>query len=145
MISYHTYSLIWWSSETWHVHKKNHQWLLHVIDHYSQFSWLFPLQSKTSEQVLQSITQLFWQIGFPKKLHTDNGKEFKNENMKDFCQRHQIELVHGAPRTPQTHGLVERNNRTAKENLTNILKEKKSAWTLGACFWGRLLIQKKYH
>ena len=121
---------------------KNHQWLLHVIDHYSKFSWLFPLISKTSEQVLQSITQLFWQIGFPKKLHTDNGKEFKNENMKDFCQRHQIELVHGAPRTPQTQGLVERNNRTAKENLTNILKEKKVSLDTWCLFLGEAAYKK---
>ena len=44
--------------------------------------------------------------------------------MIDFCNEHHIELVHGAPRTPQTQGLVERNNRTLKENLANILKEK---------------------
>ena len=45
-------------------------------------------------------------------------------NMIDFCNEHHIELVHGAPRTPQTQGLVERKKRTLKENLANILKEK---------------------
>ena len=90
----------------------------------------------------KSITQLFWQIGFPKKLHTDNGKEFKNENIKDFCQRHQIELVHGAPRTPQTQGLVERNNRTAKENLKNILKEKKVSLDTWCLFLGEAAYKK---
>ena len=44
--------------------------------------------------------------------------------MTDFCNKHKIDLVHGAPRTPRTRGLVERNNRTIKENLVNILKEK---------------------
>ena len=43
--------------------------------------------------------------------------------MQYFCQKHGIKQVHGAPRTPQTQGLVERNNRTVKENLSNILKE----------------------
>lgn len=103
---------------------KNHNWLLHVTDHFSKYSWLFPLSHKTADEVLEAVTQLFWQIGFPKTLHTDNGKEFKNKHMIDFCNEHQIELVHGAPRTPQTQGLVERNNRTLKENLANILKEK---------------------
>lgn len=46
----------------------------------------------------------------------DSGREFKNKNMIDFCSKHKIDLVHGAPRTPQTQGLVERNNRTIKEN-----------------------------
>ena len=79
---------------------------------------------KISEEVLEAVTQLFWQVGVPKRLHTDNGREFKNKNMIDFCNKHKIDLVHGAPRTPQTQGLVERNNRTVKENLANILKEK---------------------
>lgn len=104
--------------------EKNHNWLLHATDHYSKFSWLFPLSHKTSEEVLEAVTQLFWQVGFPKRLHTDNGREFKNKNMIDFCNKHKIDLVHGAPRTLQTQGLVERNNRTVKENLANILKEK---------------------
>lgn len=46
--------------------------------------------------------------------------------MKDFCAKHKIKQVHGAPRTPQTQGLVERNNRTVKENLLNIMKENKA-------------------
>ena len=45
--------------------------------------------------------------------------------MKEFCHKHQINPVYGAPRTPQTQGLVERNNIMAKEDLTNILKERK--------------------
>ena len=95
-----------------------------VTDHFSTYFWLFPLSHKTADEVLQAVTQLFWQIGFPKTLHTDNGREFKNKHMIVFCNEHHIELVHGAPRTPQTQGLVERNNRTLKENLANILKEK---------------------
>ena len=27
--------------------RKNHHWLLHATDHYSKFSWLFPLSQKT--------------------------------------------------------------------------------------------------
>ena len=34
--------------------------------------------------------------------------------------------VHGAPRTPRTQGLVERGNRNFKENISNILREKKA-------------------
>ena len=73
--------------------------------------------------MLEKLESLFWVFGFPQTLHTDNGKEFKNKKMQYFCQKHGIKQVHGAPRTPQTQGLVERNNRTVKENLSNILKE----------------------
>ena len=54
------------------------------------------------------------------------GENLKNKEMRALCESHNIKLVHGAPRTPQTQGLVERNNRTVKENLSNIIKEKQA-------------------
>ena len=107
----------------------SHQWVLHVTDHHTKYSWLFALHNKTAEEVLAKLKELFWLFGFPKTLHTDNGKEFKNKLMQEFCQEHGIQKVHGAPRKPQTQGLVERNNRTVEENLTNILKENQAELT----------------
>ena len=72
------------------------------------------LHNKTAEEVLKKLEVLFWVFGFPQTLHTDNGKEFKNKIMQEFCQKHGIKQVHGAPRMPQTQGLFERNNRTVK-------------------------------
>ena len=49
--------------------------------------------------------------------------------MRAFCESHNIQLVHGAPRKPQTQGLVERNNQTLKEkqadktNWCNFIEE----------------------
>ena len=73
--------------------------------------------------LLEKLEALFWVFGFPQTLHTDKGNEFKNKMTQEFCHKHEIKQVHGAPRTPRTQGVVERNNRTVKENLTNILKE----------------------
>ena len=42
----------------------------------------------------------------------------------ELCEQHNIKQVFGAPRTPTIQGLVERNNLTVKENITNILKER---------------------
>ena len=73
-----------------------------------------------------STAKRFFMFGFPHTLHRDNGKEFTGKKMKDFCKTNSITQVHGAPRTPTTQGLVERGNRTFKENLCNILREKKA-------------------
>lgn len=62
-------------------------------------------------------------FGFPTTLHSDNGKEFKRKVMTDFCAKHKIKQVFGAPRNPSTQELVERANRTSKENISNIIKE----------------------
>ena len=104
----------------------SHKWVLHINDHYSKYSWLIPLKSKTCEEVVQALQNVFFMFGFPHTLQSDNGKEFTGKKMKDFCKTNSISQVHGAPRTPTTQGLVERGNRTFKENLSNILREKKA-------------------
>ena len=59
--------------------------------------------------------------GYPKKILTDNGGEFSNAKLNSFCQDNKITLSHGSPRTPTTQGLVERSDRTWKEDLRNII------------------------
>ena len=99
-------------------------WVLHVIDHFSKYSWLFPLKSKETNEVATTLENLSWMFGFPSKLLPDNGREFKSKTMTELCEEHNIKQVFGAPRTPTTQGLVERNKLTVKENITNILKER---------------------
>ena len=101
-----------------------HNWVLHVIDHFSKYSWLFPLKSKETNEVATTLENLSWMFGFPSKLLSDNGREFKSKTMTELCEEQNIKQVFGAPRTPTTQGLVERNKLTVKENITNILKER---------------------
>lgn len=93
------------------------------------------------EEVLEKLEALFWVFGFPQTLHTGNGKKFKTKMMQEFCQKHGIKQAHGAPRMPQTSALVERNNRTVKENLTNIPKENQAE----LCSWCSKLGEPAYH
>ena len=104
--------------------QSRHNWALHIVDHFSKYSWMFALKRKQTEEVAVTLANLFWLFGFPSILHSDNGKEFKSKTMSELCRKHKIKQVHGAPRTPSTQGLVERSNRTVKENILNILKER---------------------
>ena len=85
----------------------SHNWVLHINDHYSKYSWHIPLMSKTCEQVVQALQNVFVMFGFPKTLHSDNGKEFTGKRIQEFCNSNSISQVHGAPRTPTTQGLDE--------------------------------------
>lgn len=94
----------------------------------------------------------FFMFGFPKTLHSDNGKEFIGIKMQQFCHSYSIAQVHGAPRTPTTQGLVERGNRTFKENLSKILREKKAElnnWCSEAAYKKNITMHmmqpKKFH
>ena len=50
-----------------------------------------------------------------KKIRSDNGTEFKNSIMKEFCNEKGITHTFLDPRTPQQNGVVERKNRTLIE------------------------------
>ena len=58
-------------------------------------------------------------------------KRFCNKNMETFCKNNGITMKHGAPRTPTTQGLIERSNRSCKEDMHTLIvstAEKDSNW-----------------
>ena len=65
-------------------------WILNCIDHFSKFSWAFPLQNKTAVEVSMKLRELFFVFGPPRLLHSDNGREFVSsvimELKKDFSR-----------------------------------------------------------
>ena len=54
----------------------DYKWILHARDHFSKFSWTFPLTPKRAAEVAEKLTMLFRMFGPPKILQSDNGREF---------------------------------------------------------------------
>ena len=52
------------------------QWILHVQDHFSKFSWAYPLKSNEAEPIAEKLLNQFYTFGPPCILHSNNGKEF---------------------------------------------------------------------
>lgn len=50
--------------------------ILHAKDHFTKFSWLFPLPSKEAKHVASHLHTIFCTAGPPRILQSDNGKEF---------------------------------------------------------------------
>ena len=117
-----------------------HTWAMNAIDHYTKYIQVYHLLNKTAEEVLQVLQKYCWSFGYPKKILCDNGKEFTNKLLVNFARENAITLVHGAPRTPTTQGLVERSNRTWKEDMYAVMNGEKislNKWcqhTLHACY-----------
>ena len=59
-------------------------WILHVKDHFSKFSWAYPLESKEPESVAEKLLNQFYTFGPPCILQSggDNGKEFVAQIIK---------------------------------------------------------------
>ncbi|GKD76634.1 putative ribonuclease H-like domain-containing protein [Tanacetum coccineum] len=66
-----------------------------------------------------------------KIIRSDNGTEFKNKVMNDFCREKGIKREYSVARTPQQNGVAERRNRTLIEAARTMLADSK----LPTTFW----------
>ncbi|GJY13846.1 ribonuclease H-like domain-containing protein [Tanacetum coccineum] len=62
----------------------------------------------------------------------DNGTEFKNRVMNQFCEMKAIKREFSVARTPQQNGVIERKNRTLIEAARTMLADSKLPTTLWA-------------
>ncbi|GJW45842.1 putative ribonuclease H-like domain-containing protein [Tanacetum coccineum] len=105
-----------------------------VTDDFSRFSWVFFLATKdeTSGILKTFITGIENQLDYKVKvIRCDNGTEFKNSIMNQFCEMKGIKREFSVARTPQQNGVAERKNRTLIEAARTMLVDSK----LPTTFW----------
>nr|GEY73210.1 putative ribonuclease H-like domain-containing protein [Tanacetum cinerariifolium] len=97
-----------------------------VTDDYSRFSWVFFLATKDETATvlktfivgLENLLSLKFKI-----IRCDNGTEFKNANLNQFCVLKGIKREFCIPRTPQQNGIAKRKNRTLIEAARTLLAD----------------------
>ncbi|GJV23170.1 putative ribonuclease H-like domain-containing protein [Tanacetum coccineum] len=107
-------------------------------DDYSRFSWVFFLATKdeTSGILKSFITGVENLIDQKVKIiRCDNGTEFKNKEMNQFCERKCIKREFSVVRTPQQNGVAERKNKTLIEAARTIQADSKLLTT----FWAEVV------
>ncbi|GJU74377.1 ribonuclease H-like domain-containing protein [Tanacetum coccineum] len=90
------------------------------------FSWTFFLRTKdeTSAILKDFIRQIENQLNQKvKTIRCDNGTEFKNRDVIEFCGLKGIKREYSNARTPQQNGVAERKNRTLIEAARTMLAE----------------------
>ncbi|GKB18473.1 putative ribonuclease H-like domain-containing protein [Tanacetum coccineum] len=103
----------------------NKKYCLVVINDYSRFTWVFFLASKdeTSGILKNFITEIENLVDKKVKIiRCDNGTEFKNRVMSEFCEQKGIKREFSIARTPQQNGVAERRNRTLIKNRVLVVK-----------------------
>lgn len=83
-----------------------------------------------AECVTPIVRALFGDLaGQVRILHTDNGREFCNEEMEQTCTDWKVDHRTGAPYHPQSQGKVENRNKQVKAKLLAKLHElKRGEW-----------------
>ncbi|GKA19438.1 putative ribonuclease H-like domain-containing protein [Tanacetum coccineum] len=126
-----------------------------VTDDYSRFTWVFFLASKdeTSGILKSFITHIKNLVDKKVKIIIcDNGTEFKNRVMSEFCKKKGIKREFSIARTPLQNGVAERRNRTLIEAARTMLADSKlptKFWAEGvntACYvQNRVLVVKPHN
>ena len=102
------------------------RYALVIVDDFSKYTWVLFLNSKdeTPQLVIDHIKMIELDSKFPvRAIRSDNGTEFKNAVLDDYCKDKGISRQFSAPRTPQQNGVVERKNRTLIEAARTMLSE----------------------
>ena len=114
-----------------------------VTDDYSRFSWVMfmKLKSETSDCLKLLITRLETMFNLKiRRIRSDNGTEFKNRLMDDFCNTKGIHHEYSSPYVPQQNGVAERKNRTLIEAARTMLADSK----LPVTFWNEAVANACY-
>nr|GFA97957.1 hypothetical protein [Tanacetum cinerariifolium] len=99
---------------------------LFITDDYSRFYWVFFLATKdeTSQVLKTFIIGLENLLSLKVKIiRCDNGTEFKNSDLNQFCELKGIKREFSVPKTPQQNGITERKNRTLIEAARTLLAD----------------------
>ena len=92
------------------------RYVLSVMNVFSRYHWLVPLQRKRSSHVARELIRIYREHGAPLVIQHDQGTKFDGA-VSRLCKRLQIKVIKGRPYHPQSQGKVERAHRTFKKKL----------------------------
>ncbi|KAL7880767.1 hypothetical protein SRHO_G00030210 [Serrasalmus rhombeus] len=111
------------------VSPKGNRYVLVLMDLYTKFVNLYPLQTQTAISVARCIfEQYIPQHGVLEALHSDQGRQFESDLVKHLCSLMSIHKLRTSPYHPQCDGIVERYNRTLKGELAKYLFDLGQEW-----------------
>jgi len=101
-----------------------------LVDVFTGFVILRPLQDSVSETIARTLLDIFSIIGIPKILQSDNAPSLVSTIIDRFCKLHGMEHRTAAAYHPQTQGRVERPIQTIRATLNKLLLGARRYWPL---------------
>lgn len=107
---------------------KGFQYICNIVDCFSRFAFGQACKTKSATEISKVVLSYIYLYGAPRILQSDNGKEFRNSNLKEVVDQFDTVQMHGRPYHPQSQGRVERFNRTLTEYF-RIKMSERSNWS----------------
>ena len=99
--------------------KVNYNYILYIVDHFSKWYYGYILKTKEAKEVFNKIEIFFENFGYPSILQVDNGGEFDNNLLNNYCAEKNIKIIHSSPYHPQTNGVIEVTHKEIQKYICN--------------------------
>ncbi|KAK7089327.1 hypothetical protein V1264_025122 [Littorina saxatilis] len=107
---------------------QGHRYVLTMTDYFTKWVDMYPLATKEAKGVCSAIKTFITRWGAPKRILSDQGKEFVNQLNKEVCNMFGIRRSVTSAYHPQCNGLDERTNQTFKTRLGKLVDEHGLGW-----------------
>nr|GEW24922.1 reverse transcriptase domain-containing protein [Tanacetum cinerariifolium] len=124
------------------------KFLIVAMDYFTKWIEAKAMATITGGQVKKFVwDNIVCRFGIPGKIISDNGKQFAENPFKDWCDKLNITQRFASVKHPQSNGLVERANRSLREDIKARLGEGNKNWVekLLHVLWAHRTMIKSSH
>ncbi|XP_048242476.1 uncharacterized protein K02A2.6-like [Haliotis rufescens] len=105
--------------------------ILVIKDHFTKYAVAIPTRNQTARTTAKVLFDHFIvHYGIPEKLHSDQGRNFESDIIKQLCSILGILKTWTTPYHPMGNGLCERFNRTLLGMLGTLEEQQKAKWPI---------------
>ncbi|GJX54279.1 reverse transcriptase domain-containing protein [Tanacetum coccineum] len=105
------------------------KFLIVAMEYFTKWIKAKPVATITGNQIKKSVwDNIVCRFGLHGEIISDNGKQFRDDPFKDWCEKLCINQHFASVKHPQTNGLVERTNHSLGEGIKARLEAKIKNW-----------------
>jgi transposase InsO family protein len=110
-------------------YKGKFQNVLVITDVFTKYAWAIPTRNQTAVTTARVLfDQFLVHYGFPRKLHSDQGRQFEGRLIHELCKLTGTSKSRTTPYHPMGNAVTERFNRTLISMLRTVSTERKADW-----------------
>ena len=105
------------------------KYVMVAVDCFTRWVKVYAIRNQEATTVAKKLVdEMFCRFSPPEQLHSDQGRQFESDLVKEICELLQIRKTRTTPYHPQCNGMVERFNRTLLDMLSTAVDNHQADW-----------------